>query len=415
MGPADERQTPAVRSVSIVRHAGPGENRARDDAAAGPRRLPCQTGPRGGGGFVEGTGRAGRYDGAMKAHRTRRVLKWVGLAVTGVMIAAWVVNGRHHVRFNGFSGRARCRVALVGGCVCVWDASDELNDLRWLEGQVRVWQRNIEDYDAEGPSWGSSRRSRDEARRLVKTMLQITQRHISTHTRPYEVGSYPTDVGIARFSGYQWWPGWWMGKYPYVTIPLWPMILLVGLATLRLWWRDRRCIPAGHCLNCRYDLTGNVSGVCPECGTAVCEGEGVWSLEERLCLWVWPELRRLDSVSERKRALRHVELMFWGRGLLTPSSVGLIGVGAFIVAGIILTLIVLRFASHRLLVTASPFVLLGCAIMVGWLSFHLGYRGPGQRILRRYLRERGMPTCVKCGYDLTGNVSGRCPECGKAT
>lgn len=25
----------------------------------------------------------------------------------------------------------------------------------------------------------------------------------------------------------------------------------------------------GHCQNCGYDLTGNVSGVCPECGTAV--------------------------------------------------------------------------------------------------------------------------------------------------
>ena len=33
-------------------------------------------------------------------------------------------------------------------------------------------------------------------------------------------------------------------------------------------------------------------------------------------------------------------------------------------------------------------------------------RGP----LRRYrLRRRGL--CVKCGYDLTGNVSGVCPEC----
>ncbi len=25
----------------------------------------------------------------------------------------------------------------------------------------------------------------------------------------------------------------------------------------------------GHCRRCRYDLTGNVSGVCPECGDAV--------------------------------------------------------------------------------------------------------------------------------------------------
>ncbi len=34
--------------------------------------------------------------------------------------------------------------------------------------------------------------------------------------------------------------------------------------------------------------------------------------------------------------------------------------------------------------------------------------------LRRYRRRRkGM--CLKCGYDLTGNVSGVCPECGVAT
>lgn len=31
----------------------------------------------------------------------------------------------------------------------------------------------------------------------------------------------------------------------------------------------------------------------------------------------------------------------------------------------------------------------------------------------RHLRRRGLGLCTGCGYDLTGNVSGRCPECGQ--
>ena len=36
--------------------------------------------------------------------------------------------------------------------------------------------------------------------------------------------------------------------------------------------RGRRVIPAGHCQTCAYDLTGNTSGTCPECGTDSDEG-----------------------------------------------------------------------------------------------------------------------------------------------
>lgn len=36
-------------------------------------------------------------------------------------------------------------------------------------------------------------------------------------------------------------------------------------------------------------------------------------------------------------------------------------------------------------------------------------RSPARR--RRYRRKRGL--CIQCGYDLTGNTSGRCPECAK--
>jgi hypothetical protein len=56
-----------------------------------------------------------------------------------------------------------------------------------------------------------------------------------------------------------------------VEAPSWMVILLTGLyptvLTVR-WFRRARRLPS-ECPKCRYDLTGNVSGICPECGTPV--------------------------------------------------------------------------------------------------------------------------------------------------
>ncbi len=53
-------------------------------------------------------------------------------------------------------------------------------------------------------------------------------------------------------------------------IPHWILLFVVATPTTVLFWRDRRRpIPPGHCQTCGYNLTGNVSGVCPECGTGV--------------------------------------------------------------------------------------------------------------------------------------------------
>jgi hypothetical protein len=62
-------------------------------------------------------------------------------------------------------------------------------------------------------------------------------------------------------------------KVRQVTAPCWfPTVLFAGYPTIafirgpvRRWRRRRR----GWCLECGYDLTGNVSGVCPECGRAI--------------------------------------------------------------------------------------------------------------------------------------------------
>ncbi len=52
-------------------------------------------------------------------------------------------------------------------------------------------------------------------------------------------------------------------------IPLWLPFATLAIPTAYLFWPDSRCPPEGHCQSCGYNLTGNVSGVCPECGTGV--------------------------------------------------------------------------------------------------------------------------------------------------
>ena len=57
----------------------------------------------------------------------------------------------------------------------------------------------------------------------------------------------------------------------HIGIPLWRVMTLLAVyptiafirGPLRRWRRKKR----GQCLKCGYDLTGNESGVCPECGT----------------------------------------------------------------------------------------------------------------------------------------------------
>lgn len=58
-----------------------------------------------------------------------------------------------------------------------------------------------------------------------------------------------------------------------VFCPSWLVVVLLGgypaFAVARGSFRRWRSRSQGRCSKCRYDLTGNVSGVCPECGTAV--------------------------------------------------------------------------------------------------------------------------------------------------
>ncbi len=60
-------------------------------------------------------------------------------------------------------------------------------------------------------------------------------------------------------------------------------------------------------------------------------------------------------------------------------------------------------------VDGSRLAALGSSGVSRWLvGAAILYGGPAVR--RRMRHRRGL--CAKCGYNLTGNVSGVCPECG---
>ena len=51
-----------------------------------------------------------------------------------------------------------------------------------------------------------------------------------------------------------------------VFVPLWLPFVIIAVTTGFLFWQDRKRPKPGHCQECGYDLTGNTSGRCPECG-----------------------------------------------------------------------------------------------------------------------------------------------------
>jgi hypothetical protein len=64
----------------------------------------------------------------------------------------------------------------------------------------------------------------------------------------------------------------WSGGLSGFCMPLWIPVIVCGLVA----WVIRKMlyphwVAAGVCRQCQYNLTGNVSGRCPECGTPISE------------------------------------------------------------------------------------------------------------------------------------------------
>ena len=61
------------------------------------------------------------------------------------------------------------------------------------------------------------------------------------------------------------------GRPILVGCPMWLPVVAAAMVTFVVLRRCRNSTRPGICTCCGYDLTGNVSGICPECGTAIPE------------------------------------------------------------------------------------------------------------------------------------------------
>jgi hypothetical protein len=122
-----------------------------------------------------------------------------------------------------------------------------------------------------------------------------------------------------------------------------------------------------------------------------------------------PELLRCRSDREREELWQKFHRHDLFRNLLTVSVVSALICGC-------LGLLWRRWVSP-LGVAGSPWVI-GVACWFAAMAVVLGFNclrvRPYRRFLRAELHARGVAICRQCGYDLTGNVSGVCPECGAA-
>ena len=143
--------------------------------------------------------------------RVRRVGKWVGLVTCGLTLAVY---------------------AATLWCYIAWNDRHLRRTIFFQAGSVAVFWFTYADSTARTTRFAG------------KPGWEISRSESPFHW-------WPVFSGASALSG--------------VYVPLWMPFLAVAIPTAFLWHRDRRP-PPGHCQRCGYDLTGNVSGRCSECG-----------------------------------------------------------------------------------------------------------------------------------------------------
>lgn len=163
-------------------------------------------------------------------------LKWAGVVACVVILGAWMVSTTWILEYLNTNENVFVSACLYAGCLVVARQVYEYPEDRAAKGfdPPALWRkRRI--------TWIRSWRE------------QLGLRMPLAMTRDDVVEGCP----------------WTPYRRTEVVLPLWMPFVLLAIATAYIFARDRRWIPPGHCKTCGYILTGNVSGICSECGTEI--------------------------------------------------------------------------------------------------------------------------------------------------
>jgi hypothetical protein len=200
----------------------------------GQRRLPRRAAPRPDERTVE----------TVRAARLRRTAQWSCACAAVLAVASWGMSTCSRVTYHGWVSNAWCGAGII------WYE----RKLHPLPGNVRdrmipKWNEPAFGWEAEKPNLGGWRKA--VGQRSLAGLSPLLGLALPRTARA-NLG----DVFTA--------------SRMYV-MPLWVPSLLFATLTVVLFLRDRRRAGPGHCRTCGYNLTGNVSGICPECSATVPE------------------------------------------------------------------------------------------------------------------------------------------------
>jgi hypothetical protein len=168
---------------------------------------------------------------AMSSHpRFWDIARWIGVCLCLLILAAWGVSLHWYVMWDGY---------------------------RW----VRLQSGNVASgwYFCSRAEFDQARASPAASYLRGRQTLQIGRPAMWLSSGGYGLNlPFTIDTGNGQGASY----------CREVFVPLWFPLLLIATLTAFAFRRARRP-PPGHCRICGYNLTGNVSGICPECGAAV--------------------------------------------------------------------------------------------------------------------------------------------------